>query len=168
MSRIQGGDERALEGLYDESAALVYGLALRMLSDTADAEEVTADVYSHVWRSAASWDDHRGTVSTWLVMLCRSRCIDRIRSRRSRRNAQQALQPEPMVDNRVESYEREVVRRVMCELDSADRTLIELAFFDGLTHTELAAKLGLPLGTVKTRIRSAIQQMRNLLKECQT
>lgn len=164
MLRIQKGEESALAALYDESAPLIYGLALRMLRNAADAEEATADVFSHVWRCAHTWDSGRGAVATWLIMLCRSRCIDRIRSRRTRRQTEQAIESPSIIDSRVEWQDRETISAALRQLDPEDRRLIELAFFDGLTHTELAKRLSLPLGTVKTRIRSAVQQMRNLLK----
>lgn len=163
MRQIQKGNERGLAGLYDESAPLIYGIALRMLRNPADAEEAAADVYSQVWRSAATWDQSRGTVSTWLVMLCRSRCIDRIRSRVNREMLENALEAETPVDDSFQ-WQREYVQQMLAQLEPEHRRLILAAFFEGLTHAELASKLGLPLGTVKTRIRAAVQQMRGLLK----
>jgi RNA polymerase sigma-70 factor (ECF subfamily) len=169
---IAAGREQSLADLYDASGALVYSVALRMLRVPADAEEIVVDVYSHVWRCAASWDESRGCASAWLVMLCRSRCIDRLRSRGSREAVETAWSPSDL--DRVSSFsdtmavEQAMVRRALGSLEPAQRQLLELAFFSGMTHEELAARLSLPLGTVKTRIRAAIGRMRNLLRELAT
>jgi RNA polymerase sigma-70 factor (ECF subfamily) len=173
LRQIALGDERAFASLYDESSTLIYSIARRMLSDAADAEEIAMDVYSYVWRSASTWDGSRGSVSAWLIMLCRSRCIDRIRSRVSR--AQTEL-PMPSVHSEhltwskayvsdAGLYDKTVVLRALERLEPDQRGLLELAFFSGFTHTELAERLQLPLGTVKTRVRAAIMRLRDLLKE---
>jgi len=169
------GDEQALSSLYDESSPLVYSLALRILGNAADAEEIVLDVYAQVWRSAARWEPDRGTVTSWLVTLCRSRCIDRIRSRQVRQHVE-APMPETLpgqvaitgsADSPEALYDRFVVQRALEQLPAEQRKLLEMAFFSGMTHTELAERLAMPLGTVKTRIRAAMTQMRNLLTELQ-
>jgi RNA polymerase sigma-70 factor (ECF subfamily) len=172
VRRIAARDGDALARLYDESSSLLFGISLRMLGNAADAEESTADVYAQVWRSAGTWDERRGSVSAWLVMLCRSRCIDLIRSRAHRSDLEIPLPPEshgvPAVLTDVTGstmYEREFVRRALDQLDAGQRRLLELAFFSGLTHAELSNHLNLPLGTVKTRIRSALAKMKDLMKE---
>ena len=167
------GEQSALSALYDESSGLVYGVALRMLSNPADAEEVTVDVYNQVWRTAASFENSRGSVTSWLVVLARSRAIDRIRSRTARERRE-----EPIVDqtlfpsggnNPEEEFSvgqlRHKVRTALDSLSAEHRRAVELAFFSGLSHSELAERLGLPLGTVKTRIRSSMIKLRESLAE---
>jgi RNA polymerase sigma-70 factor (ECF subfamily) len=173
LRKIAAADEQALASLYDESSPLVYSIATRMLGNPADAEEIVGDVYSQVWRSASRWDEGRGTVTAWLVTLCRTRSIDRIRSRSARQQVETpmpsgeegALQAADSESNAHSFYERQVLRAALDQLRSSHRELLEMAFFSGLTHAELSERLGLPLGTVKTRIRSAVLRMRDLLQE---
>jgi RNA polymerase sigma-70 factor (ECF subfamily) len=171
VRRMRDHDAEALAELYDRTASLVYGLALRVLRVPEDAEEVTTDVYSHAWRSASRYDPARATVQGWLVMLTRSRAIDRLRARRVRVDTagldlegvdppSRELAPDARLDQEVRARH---VRTALDELAPHERTLIELAFFEGLTHSELADRLGLPLGTVKTRIRSGLQKLRRAM-----
>jgi len=171
ISAIAQADGEALGRLYDGTHPLVYGLVLRVLGDVADAEEVTLDVYTQVWKTAASFDRSRGTVSAWLVTLARSRAIDRLRSGATRRQREQTLgdwfdapaagvTPE---DASLLGQQQRLVRRALATLVPEQREAIELAFFSGLSHSELAAKLGQPLGTVKTRIRLGMMKLRELL-----
>lgn len=164
VQRITRGDHAALASLYDESGALLYRLALRMVGNSADAEEVVLEVFSHVWRSSASWDGARGTASMWLIMLCRSRCLDRLRSRRSR-SVFEADWAAARGAHVCPTAEKEILREALDRLEPGQRELLVLAFFSGFTHAELADSLHLPLGTVKTRIRAAITKMRELLNE---
>ena len=172
IDRCATGDQSAMAQLYDESSPLVYSVALRVLGDTADAEEVTLDVYTQVWRTAATYDPNRGKVTAWLATLARSRAIDRLRSRSGRdRRELPILQFEEM---RADSASPELVtdtaqrrRRIMtalAALSPEQREAIELAFFSGLTHSELAERLGQPLGTVKTRIRLGMMKLREQLE----
>jgi RNA polymerase sigma-70 factor, ECF subfamily len=167
IQRVARGDDQALASLYDASSAMVFGVALRMLRDHADAEEVTLDVYKYVWGNAGDYNLARGTVIAWLLMLVRSRCLDRIRTRESRQRAEEparpvttAVQPD-VVPNRQSG----AVREALSNLPGEQAELIELAYFSGLSHSELAERTGLPLGTVKTRLRLALQRLRNLLEE---
>lgn len=173
MERSAGGDQGAFASLYDASRQLVYTTALRILREPADAEEVTLDVYMQAWRNAKDYTDRRGTVGAWLVMLARSRAIDHVRSRSSRTNREEPFQEfaqfrssEPGPDRETEVSQRR--RRVVSALDTLppeQREVIELAFFSGLTHTELATQLNQPLGTVKTRVRQGMIKIRELLVE---
>jgi RNA polymerase sigma-70 factor (ECF subfamily) len=171
IRRIASGDSEAVAALYDQTSSLVYGLALRILGDVSDAEEITLDVYTQVWRSAAKFDSERGSALAWLVMLTRSRSIDRLRSRSDR-----DVREMPIADNRPPRdvadlpdeasfirQQRVMVEAALAGLAPEQRELIELAFFSGLTHSELAMRTGLPLGTVKTRIRLGIIKLRELL-----
>jgi RNA polymerase sigma-70 factor (ECF subfamily) len=169
ISEIAEGSESALSTLYDFTNRLVFGLALRILSDVAEAEEVTLDVFMHVWDRAADYDPGRSTPSTWLLMLTRSRAIDRLRS-----GAKQTLL-EDLSDTDVSSPEgdpeekalfaekREIVRNALSSLTPRQRKPIELAYFYGLTQSEISKRLGQPLGTVKSSIRLGMVKLRELL-----
>ena len=171
INRVAQGDAEALGRLYDGTHPLVYGLALRILSDVSDAEEVALDVYTQVWKTARRFDPHRGTVSAWLVTLARSRAIDRLRSGATRRQREETLTEKPEAPAATASPEeasllgqqQRLVRAALAALAPEQREAIELAFFSGLSHSELAAKLGQPLGTVKTRIRLGMIKLRELL-----
>jgi RNA polymerase sigma-70 factor (ECF subfamily) len=161
----------ALGSLYDESSSLVYSLALRVLGNEADAEEVTLDVYTQVWRRAAGYDPERGSVTAWLVTIARSRAIDKVRSRVGRAGLEQPLEVCGEARTNTADPEQHTAmnqqrRRVLAALDKLgpeQRSALELAYFSGLSHSELAARLGLPLGTVKTRIRLGMMKLRELL-----
>jgi len=165
------GDQTALARLYDESCSLVYSIACRVVGNDEDAEEVTLDVYTQVWRTAAGYDPERGTVTAWLATMARSRAIDKVRSRSIRVGAEQALEPHFELssgeagpeDSAVMSQQRRRVRAALEALNPDQRRAIELAYFSGLTNAELAAYLGEPLGTVKTRIRLGMMKLRELL-----
>ncbi len=173
VRRSAAGDQGALAALYDETSRLVYATAVRILTDPADADEVTLDVYSQVWRGAAGYTERRGSVVAWLVMLARSRAIDRVRTRstRSRReeplaNQVEVCSSEPGPEQEMEAgRQRRRVRAALETLPREQREALELGFFSGLTHTELAVRLDQPLGTVKTRIRQGMIKLREILGE---
>lgn len=173
VNRCATGDQSALAALYDETSRLVYAMALRILHEPADAEEITLDVYMQVWRNARTYTDKRGNVGTWLVMLARSRAIDRLRSRQSRANREDLLPehaefpcPNPTPEQSTESsLQRQRVQSALASLPPEQREALELAVFSGLTHYELAAKLNQPLGTVKTRVRQGMIKIREFLLE---
>lgn len=164
------GDQRGLARLYDESCHLVYGIAVRILGNSADAEEVTSDVYSQIWRNAGRFREERGSVNTWLTMLSRSRAIDRLRSR-NRSRVEEPLErslelpgslPDPEQVS-VLKQRGERVRAALSAISPEQRQAIELAYFSGLTQSELAAQLGQPLGTIKTRIRLGMIKLKERL-----
>jgi RNA polymerase sigma-70 factor (ECF subfamily) len=172
VAQIAKGNQDALTELYDSTNRMVYGLALRILGNSSSAEEVLFDVYVQVWRTAKSFDPSRGKVTSWLVSMARSRAIDALRSRQGRRaNLARSLDdisdlqdlrggPE---EHSVLRSRAQVVQKSLAELPEDQRNAIELAYFSGLTHGEIAARTGLPLGTVKTRIRSGMLRLRELL-----
>jgi RNA polymerase sigma-70 factor (ECF subfamily) len=167
MPGILQHEDSALAALYDASSSVVFGLALRMLGDRNDAEEVALDVYKYVWRSAGAFDGARGTVAAWLIMLVRSRCVDRIRFRESRERAEEtARQPRtvPPPDPVVAQQAAEIRHALEC-LPPEQAELIDLAYFSGFSHSELAERTGLPLGTIKTRLRLGLGRLRDLLKD---
>ena len=157
--------------LYDQTNRLVFSLAVRILNDKAAAEEVTLDVFLQVWRQAASFSESRGTPLAWLMTITRTRAIDRLRSSARNWRASDGLDDIGNVSARAASPEeasliqerRSVVRAALSELAAEQRVLIETAYFEGMSHTEIAAKFNLPLGTVKTRIRAGMSTLRGML-----
>lgn len=171
MARIAKGDENSLAILYDATHRAIYGVALRVLTNSEDAEEVTLDVYNQVWRTARSFEPGRGTVMAWLLTLARTRSLDKLRARASRqRNVDQlgvqfdmpsgAATPE---EQSASSQQRAIVLSALGKLPPEQREALELAYFQGLSHVELAERLGEPLGTVKTRIRLGMMKLRDHL-----
>jgi RNA polymerase sigma-70 factor (ECF subfamily) len=147
-------------------------LALKTLKNEADAEEIILDVFEQVWRTAPSFDSARGSVWRWLLMLLRSRAVDRLRSAAARRDRKQLAMPEdwdpasqdPLPDRvTIFDQERNLINNALQRLPGDQRQAVELAYFSGLTHVEIASKLGLPLGTVKSRIRGAMDKLRIFL-----
>src|SRR5947209_5821040 len=173
LDRLARKDGEALAELYDRHARLVYSLALRILRDTADAEDIVQEVFSQVWNQAARYDRARGNVAAWLVMLTRSRSIDRLRRRQSRPEAPSAeseavnlSDTAPSADEQLmASVRAQAVRSAIDALPLLQRLAIELAFYEGLTHVEIAERLEQPLGTVKTRIRQGLLTLRSRLTE---
>lgn len=172
LVRIAQRDERALATFYDATSGRVYALALRITREPPTAEEVAADVYLQVWQQAQRYDPQRGRASTWLLTLCRSRAIDHLR-RRGRADAYAdptALRPDLYVEahepadflSTVQDGTR--VHAALAELGETERRLLALAFFEGLSHSEIAAQTGIPLGSAKTILRRAMQTMRRHLE----
>jgi RNA polymerase sigma-70 factor, ECF subfamily len=171
LERMARGDHDGLAELYDRHCRLVYSLALRIVRDTGDAEDVVQEVFSQAWRQASRYSSARGNVVAWLMNLARSRAIDRIRGRRVR--------PQPMADDAggvdlpdlaepvdeqlAQSSQAAVIRAAVDELSLLQRVAIELAFYEGLTHVDIAERLELPLGTVKTRIRQGLLRLKERL-----
>lgn len=171
FERMARGDQDALAEIYDRHGRLVYSLAFRILRDQSDAEDVVQDVFSQAWRQAARYDASRGSVLGWLLTLTRSRAIDRLRGRRSRpepSSDEGALNgiPDPAVPADVQAASASQATQIRAALDGLtvlQRVAIELAFYEGLTHAEIAERLELPLGTVKTRIRQGLLKLRDRL-----
>lgn len=169
LRAIAGGDEQALSALYDRYRLILFGLILRILHSQQEAEDVLQEVFLQVWRRASDFDETRGRPFTWLVTLARSRAIDRLRSLGSReRTAQEAARSVPdsistAADDAVKSEQGEIVRKALRELPDEQRRTLFLAYFEGLTQTEIAERLNTPLGTVKTRMRSGMMKLRELL-----
>ena len=170
IERMARGDQSALGELYDRHGQLIYSLALRVLRDQGDSQDVVQDVFVQAWREAGRFDVTRGNVVGWLVTVTRSRAIDLLRRRNSRPLlAAQAEHPDrpdeaPGADVQMEWQSRAAeVRRALDTLPVLQRVAVELAFFDGLTHAEIAEQLEVPLGTVKTRVRQGLIKMRDCL-----
>jgi RNA polymerase sigma-70 factor (ECF subfamily) len=161
IRRLVAGDQHALGDLYDKCAGLVNALALRVLRDAADAEDVVQEVFVQAWRQAARFDPARGTPEAWLCTIARSRALDRLRRRAARREESGEQAPPAVATPRNE--EALAVRKALDGLSEVQRRALELAYYEGLTQSEIAARLGEPLGTVKTRIRSAMIRLRETL-----
>ena len=172
VRRIAGRDEAALGELYDRFSGLLLALSRRILMDSSDAEEILQEVFLQVWNQAERYDPSRSSVSTWLVLITRSRSIDRLRSRQVKDRTLQSLKqekPHPhtspegvgavLLDQR-----RQRLRREMQELPAEQRQVLELAFFRGMTQSEMAQATGIPLGTVKTRTLLAMRKLRRALR----
>lgn len=171
LRRVVAGHLPALGELYDRHAGLAYGLALRITGDASDAEEVVQDVFVHVWRQAGRYDTGRASVAGWVLMLTRSRAIDRLRSRQARPplNARDlGWTPAVPINQERAVLTSEWLTRVNQELSALpdpQRQAIELAYYEGLTHREMAERLNEPLGTIKTRVRTALQRLRAALTD---
>jgi RNA polymerase sigma-70 factor (ECF subfamily) len=161
LRRLAQGDQKALGEFYDRYAGLANGLALRILRDGTEAEDVVQEVFVQIWRQAGRYDAARGTPEAWVCTIARTRALDRLRRRASRREDPQAAAPEP--GGRPHTEEALAVRKALDVLPDEQRRALELAYYEGLTQSEIARQLGEPLGTVKTRIRSAMIRLREAL-----
>lgn len=177
VDRMAGGEERALGELYDRYGRTVYALALAIVREPADADEVVVEAFGQAWRQAESFDPARGSVGAWLATIARSRALDLVRARGRRTRAyERAAQlsddgvatplgpPGPDPARGVERAEAgQIVTRALAALPESQRVAIELAYFEGLSQSEIAARLSEPLGTIKTRIRSGMEKLRDQL-----
>lgn len=174
LRSITAGQTTALAALYDRYGRLVYSLAMNILDDPAAAEETTQDVFIQIWDKAGSYDSQQGKVFSWLIRVARNRAIDVLRRRNARPEGHQVIWEDslplaktgdPPVENLLEISEQKLhIRQAIAHLPQEQREALALAFFYGYTHQEIAAVFGEPLGTVKTRIRLAMQKLRQELK----
>jgi RNA polymerase sigma-70 factor (ECF subfamily) len=167
MRRIAEGDEAALAVVYDRYARLVYAVALRVLRNADVAEEVSQDVFYQLWRTASDFNPSRGSLSGWLLVCARNRAISRLRGRAAEPKAelreQTAVVKVNLEDHLAQAQQISRVRAALEKLQPAQRQALELAYFEGLTHTEIARQTGEPLGTVKTRLRAAVGFLKRAL-----
>lgn len=173
LTRIAGRDAAALGELYDRHNRLLFSLIMRVLRDRGESEDALQDVFMRVWDRADSYRPALGTPSTWLVRIARNRAIDRLRSRQVRANVAESYDDPPVAADlspagnpeqsaRTAEHRRAIVA-ALDQLPAEQRTLIGAAYFEGYTQSELADRFNLPLGTVKTRIRTAMQALRQSL-----
>jgi RNA polymerase sigma-70 factor (ECF subfamily) len=175
LRRMASGDGHGAAELYDRHAGSIYSLVLRILGDEGDAEDVVQEVFTQAWRNAGKYDASRGAVAAWLLVMARSRAIDRLRARRSRPEGQtvaddrvMSMLPSPGPDVASELLDAEQVRRMqqaLASLPLLQRAAIELAYYEGLSQREIAERLEEPLGTIKTRIRLGLLKLRDTLVE---
>jgi RNA polymerase sigma-70 factor (ECF subfamily) len=176
MRAVAARDDSALAGLYDRYGPVVYALCVKMLGDPMSAEEVVFDVFWEIWDRAERFDPGRGTPVAYLLGVARSRATDRFRALRARKRqpgavpgvdatqaAEAAIYQSSPMDDALLAEQRIRVRGALGQLQPLDREALELAFYEALTHSEIAARLNSPLGTVKSRIRQALLRLRKLL-----
>jgi RNA polymerase sigma-70 factor (ECF subfamily) len=171
INRISLGDQEALPFLYDATNRLVFGLVLRILGDRSAAEDVLIEVYTQVWQQAGRFDGTRGGPISWMLAIARSRAIDRLRADKELRRFDRLSEIDELQTDigtspdraTAESEMGQIVRSALEALSVEDRKIIECAYYSGMSHSEIALHLGLPLGTVKTRIRRGMTKLRDLL-----
>ena len=148
--------------LYDRYSSIVYSIALRVLGDTGAAEDVLQEVFLQLWRNPGVFDSSRGNMAAWLAVIARNRAIDSLRKRRPETDiADVVVSVEPDLAGDTErARAMEKIRSVLGDMPAAQRSALEMAYFEGLTHTEISARTGEPLGTVKTRIRAGLLSLR--------
>lgn len=165
VTRVRSGDEKAMAQLYDRYSPVVYGVASRVLGNAEAAEDVLQEVFLQLWRTPESFEAGRGSLAGWLAMISRNRAVDILRKRRPQVDIDDI--DVPLVTDFAESADNGrflgKIRGVLENIPAQQRSALEMAFFDGLTHTEIAQKTGEPIGTIKTRIRSAVLHLREAL-----
>ncbi|HSK05618.1 MAG TPA: sigma-70 family RNA polymerase sigma factor [Kofleriaceae bacterium] len=161
VASIARGDRGALASLYDRHSAVLLGLAMRIVRDRREAEDLLHDVFLEAWRSAKDFDPKRGRVRTWLAIRMRSRALDLQKSARVSRNAGDAGLDLLVDDNQHASPDHARVRAALADLGADQRRVLELAYFEGLSCTEIAERISIPVGTVKSRIAAGLDRLRN-------
>jgi RNA polymerase sigma-70 factor (ECF subfamily) len=162
LAGIERGEDRAMATLYDRYSRIVYSVALRVLRDPAAAEDVLQEIFMQIWRSPESFVAARGSLGGWLSVVARNRSIDSLRRKRPSEQVEEMALASPfdLADDSERNLLMEKARAAVVLLPAEQRKTLEMAFFDGLTHTEIAEMTGDPLGTVKTRIRSGLSTLR--------
>jgi RNA polymerase sigma-70 factor (ECF subfamily) len=167
VSAIRAGDQNAMATLYDRYSSIVYSVALRVLGNTGAAEDVQQDVFMQLWRNPGAFDASRGNLGAWLAVIARNRAIDALRKRKPEDDVEDgvlSVVPDMAAEaDRVRIAAK--VREVLAALPATQRATLEMAYYEGLTHTEIAAKTGEPLGTIKTRIRAGLIALRKAFHE---
>lgn len=162
VAAMAEGDSAAMAKLYERHAGVLLGLAMRIVRERREAEDLLHDVFLEAWRHAGDYDPRRGSVKTWLLLRMRSRCLDRVRSHAFSRT--DALRAEPMRSGAGERLERNIdgarARSLLDNLPSGQREVLELGYFQGLSFSEIAEALGIPVGTVKSRVSAAMIKLR--------
>ena len=173
VERMVAGDEGALAALYDRYSGMLFAMLVRTLRDPQAAEEILQDLFLQLWRGAARFDAHRGSLPAWLMVIGRNRALSRLRTR-EHREIPEDIEAFPanavpssvnLEDDAERSLLMEKLRSAMATLPAEQREAVELAYFEGMTQTEIAARTGSPLGTVKSRVRSAMQSLKQAFDE---
>ena len=171
IERMMAGDEAALSTLYDRYSTMLFGMLMRILRDQQAAEEVLQDMFLQLWRNAAQFDAKRGSLPAWLMVIGRNRAISRLRGRRDREVLEEEEGDYANTFASGQNIEDEAVRAELArnisaaleQLPAEQKQAVELAYFEGMTQSEIANRTGTPLGTVKTRVRTAMQTLRQIL-----
>ncbi len=162
MSAIRSGDEQAMAQLYDRYSSIVYRVAVRILGNEGPSEDILQDVFMQLWRNPRAFDASRGRLPAWLAVIARHRAIDTLRKRQPETDIADvtvSVQPD-MASEAERKHALEKIRTTLGMMAAAQRSVLEMAFFEGLTHSEIATRTGEPLGTVKTRIRAGLLTLR--------
>jgi RNA polymerase sigma-70 factor (ECF subfamily) len=162
VTAMKSGDQSALAELYDRYSSVVYAVALRVLGDTGAAEDVLQEVFLQLWRNPGAFDSARGSLGAWLAVIARNRSIDALRRRKPETDIEDVIvsvAPD-LAGNADRSRAAEKVRGVLGMMPALQRSALEMAYFEGMSHSEIATKTGEPLGTIKTRIRSGLIALR--------
>ena len=165
VTAIRSGDQGAMAALYDRYSPIVYSVALRVLKETAAAEDVLQDIFMQLWRNPGAFDASRGNMAAWLAVIARHRAIDALRRRKPEddfENVVVSVEPD-LVSDADRSRAMAKVREAFGAMAAPQRSALEMAYFEGLTHAEIAEKTGEPLGTIKTRIRTGLLSLRKVL-----
>jgi len=162
VTAMKSGDQSAIAELYDRYSSIVYAVALRVLGDTMAAEDVLQEVFLQLWRNPGAFDAARGNLAAWLAVIARNRAIDALRRRKPETDIEDVIVSVVAVSSEKKDRTRaaEKVRGVLQDMAPAQRAALEMAYFEGLTHSEIASKTGEPLGTIKTRIRAGLMALR--------
>ena len=165
VTAIRSGDQGAMATLYDRYSPLVYSVALRVLQDTGAAEDALQDIFMQLWRDPGAFDSSRGNMAGWLAVIARHRAIDRLRRRRPENSIEDVVVAveSDFAGEADRSRAMEKVRGALQAMAAPQRSALEMAYFEGLTHVEIAQKTGEPLGTIKTRIRTGLLSLRKVL-----
>jgi RNA polymerase sigma-70 factor, ECF subfamily len=165
VTAIRSGDQGSMAALYDRYSSIVYSVALRVLQDTGAAEDVLQEIFMQVWRNPGAFDASRGNMAAWLAVIARNRAIDALRRRRPENNIEDMVVSveHDLASEADRSRTMEKVRGALQMMPAPQRSALEMAYFEGLTHSEIAGKTGEPLGTIKTRIRAGLLTLRKAL-----
>ncbi|MGV8896181.1 MAG: sigma-70 family RNA polymerase sigma factor [Rhodoglobus sp.] len=170
LERVANGDQLAFSELYDQISPRVFGLIKRLLRDHSQSEEVTQEVFLEIWQTATRFDPNKGAAATWILTMAHRRAVDRVRSSQSSRDRDTRIgirDYNPDYDNVAETIEvrveHERVEKAMTRLTELQRQAVSLAYYGGFSHSEVAAKLSVPIGTVKTRLRDGMIRLRDEL-----
>lgn len=173
VERIMAGDEGALAALYDRYAGMLYAMLVRILRDTGAAEEVLQDLFLQLWRGASRFDTSRGSLPAWLLVIGRNRALSRLRGKERREiledpqefSIESAVSPGNLEDEAARAQLMQRLQGAMAALPAEQREAVELAYFEGMTQTEIAERTGSPLGTVKSRVRAAMQTLKQIFED---
>ena len=166
VTAIKAGDQSAMAQLYDRYSSIVYAVALRVLGDTGAAEDILQEVFLQLWRNPSAFDSARGTLAAWLAVITRNRAIDALRKRKPETDIEDVLiSVAPDLASEADRTRAAAkIRGVLSSMSPSQRSALEMAYFEGLSHSEIADKTGEPLGTIKTRIRAGLLALRKALQ----
>ena len=166
MLAVRSGNQDAMAQLYDRYSSVVYAVALRVIGDTGAAEDVLQEIFMQLWRNPGAFDSSRGNLAPWLAVIARNRAVDALRKRKPQTELEDVtLSVSPDLASETDRGRvAEKVRGALKQMPAAQRSALEMAYFEGYSHSEIASKTGEPLGTIKTRIRNGLMQLRKAVE----